>query len=428
MNRRGDTSWAVAALLAAAVGLILCSGAAAASDLLPPVPVPVPSPKAIRYYWSGNILWIVSNAWGLLVPAAIFFSGFSARLREVARRIGRSGFGTLAVYAALFIMILFIADVGLDYFADYLRPHEYGLSAQTLGKWVHDEGISLLLNIAAAVLFLWIPYLLLEHSPRRWWFYTWAASIPLLLFLAFVEPIWIAPLFNDFGPMKDTALETRILDLAHRAGIEDAKVYEVNKSVDTNETNAYVTGIGSTKRIVLWDTTLEKFTPDQILAVLGHEMGHFVLDHVWQGVMFGIAGLLVALWLVHRSAGWVLLRFASRSGVWKLADVASLPLLMLLLQGFALGLAPIPLAVSRHFEHEADRFGLEITHDNYDCATTFVRFVREDLAYPNPGLLYQLWRSSHPPVGERVEFCNTYHPWRDGQAERYSRYFTPGAR
>ena len=146
------------------------------------------------------------------------------------------------------------------------------------------------------------------------------------------------------------------------------------------------------------------------------------IRYYWTG------NVLVALWLVHRSAGWVLRRFASRTGVQGLADIASLPLLVLILQGFALALSPIPLAVSRHMEHEADRFGLEITRDNYSCAMTFVKFVRHDLDYPTPGWLYQVWRSSHPPIGERIEFCNTYHPWRDGETERYGKYFKPAAR
>jgi STE24 endopeptidase len=256
MTRRGGLYLWLAATFALVAAWILFADVAAAANIPARVPVPLPSPKAIRYYWTGNLLWIASNAWGLIVPAVIFFSGLSARLREVARRVGRNDFGTLVVYGVLLLLILFVADIGLDYIADYMRPHDYGLSSQSLGKWFHDEAISLLLSMVGAALFLWIPYLLLERSPQRWWLYTWAASVPLVLLMAFVQPIWIAPLFNDFRPMKDVVLETRILDLAHRAGIEDAKVYEVNKSVDTNEANAYVTGIGATKRIVLWDTTL----------------------------------------------------------------------------------------------------------------------------------------------------------------------------
>lgn len=388
-----------------------------------PVPVPTPSPESVRYYDSGNILWIVATLWGFLVPAVILFSGFSARLRDWATRIGKYWYFTVVLYFAFFLMTLFVADVALDYYADFVRPHEYGLSCQAFGKWLRDELVNLAIGLAAGALFLWIPYLLLRRATRRWWLYTWLFSIPVLLCVSFVEPIWIEPLFNRFGPMQDPALEARILGLAHRAGIEGADVYEVDKSVDTNELNAYVTGIGGTKRIVLWDTIIHQSPPDELLVVMGHEMGHYVLGHVWKGLIFGSLISLLGLWLVHRCAGWILVRTTARTRVSALGDLASLPLLMLLFEVFIFLLSPLFLAYSRHFEHEADRFGLEITQDNHDCATAFVRFVGHDLAYPSPGPLYVFWRSSHPPLAERIEFCNTYHPWLEGRPGRYAAYF-----
>lgn len=409
----------------AAVLLVIGSalGPVVAASTVVPVPVPTPSPEAIRYYHSGNVLWIVSLLWGFLVPAAIWFSGFSARLRNWAARIGKHWYFTLVLYFVLFWVTLFLASVALDYYADFVRPHAYGLSSQAIGKWLHDEFINVTIGLIAGAAFLWIPYLLLRRATRRWWLYTWMVSIPIFFFVALVEPIWVEPLFNRFGPMQDKTLEAQILDLAHRAGIEGANVYEVNKSVDTNELNAYVTGIGGTKRIVLWDTIIKQSTPGELLGVMGHEMGHYVLGHVWRGLIFGSLVLLVGLWLVHRSAGWLLRRFAGRTGVSELGDIASLPLLMLLFSVFIFLLSPLLLAYSRHQEHEADRFGLEITRDNHDCALAFVTFVEHDLAYPSPGPLYVLWRSSHPTLAERIEFCNDYHPWLEGRAGRYSAYF-----
>jgi Zn-dependent protease with chaperone function len=225
--------------------------------------------------------------------------------------------------------------------------------------------------------------------------------------------------------MQDKALETRILDLAHRAGIDGAHVYEVNKSVDTNELNAYATGIGDNKRIVLWDTIIKQFTPDELLMTMGHEMGHYVLNHVWKGIFFGSLVLLLGLYLLHRSAGWVLRRFSSRTGVTELSDVASLPLLILLFSVFLFMFQPVINAYSRHLEHEADRFGLEITHLNHACGMVFAKFAEHDLAYPTPGPLYVLWRSDHPPLGERIQFCNDYHPWTEGKPGEYQQYFQP---
>ena len=389
-----------------------------------PVAVPQPSPEAIRLYQTGNWVWMVATVWGLSVPAAIFFSGLSARLRAASLRVTHRWYAVVVIYGALFTLIVGAAQVPLDYYADFVRPHAYGLSAQTLGKWWQDELTGLGVALVGVALLIWIPYALLRRSPTRWWLYCWLASIPISIGIAFVEPIWVEPLFNDFVPMRDTALRSRILELAQRAGIEGARVYEVNKSVDTNESNAYVTGIGSTTRIVLWDTIIEQSTPDELVATMGHEMGHYVLGHVWSGLMWGSAGILVLLRLLDWSARSILRRVGARVGVSTMADVASMPLFVFLASLFLLAAQPAVLAFARHQEHEADRFGLEITHDNHACATSFVRFVQHDLAYPSPGPWHVFWRSTHPPLAKRIAFCNDYHPWLDGVPERYSGYFS----
>ena len=396
----------------------------ASAAVASPVAVPEPSAQAVRYYRSGNVIWTIATLWGLLVPALILFSGLSARMRQWAQRLGKYWYLTLVIYFVLFMLLTTALNLPIEYYSGFVRPHNYGMSSQALSKWIHDELIGLGLGLAGGALLLWIPYLLLKRSPRRWWLYTWLASIPLMLFLAFVQPIWIAPLFNHFGPMQDKALESQILAEAHRAGIESARVFEVDKSTDTNALNAYVDGIGGSTRIVLWDTLIKRLDPKQLLFVLGHEMGHYVLGHIWRSLILGSLFLLAGLWLIHRSAGWALRRFGSRFGFSELGDVASLPLLMLIFGIFAFVLTPVLLAYSRHQEHEADRFGLEITRDNHACATSFVALSEQNLGYPRPGLLYKIWRSSHPPLGERIDFCNSYHPWLNGGSGEYAGYFT----
>jgi len=226
-------------------------------------------------------------------------------------------------------------------------------------------------------------------------------------------------MFNHFGPMKNKVLEGQILSLASRAGIEGSKVYEVNKSVDTNTVNAYVTGLANTKRIVLWDTTLDKLQPPEILLVMGHEMGHYVLGHTYQLVALGSGLILFGLWVIHLSAGGLIARFGDRFGFSELSDVASVPLIILLFTLVSFVLSPVLLAIGRHVEHEADRFGLEITRGNHDCGTAFVKLQQENLSVPRPGFLYKLLRSDHPPLGERIDFCNGYHPWTTGEPLKY---------
>jgi Zn-dependent protease with chaperone function len=414
--------WLLLAVVAVAVvgGAALAYGEAAGES----VPVPEPSAKALRYYRSGNVLWAASNAWGLLVPAVLLLTGFSARLRRTAERLVGRRLGLLvAAYFVLFAAVSFVVDLPLAYYATYVRPHAYGLSNQTFGKWAGDAAKGLVVGMILGALTLWIPYLLLKKSPRRWWVYTGLLSAPFFVLLLLVSPVWIDPLFNEFGPMKDKALEGRILALAERAGIEGGRVYEVDKSVDTETVNAYVAGILDTKRIVLWDTIIRKLDERELMFVMGHEMAHFVLGHTLRLVALLTGLVFVGLFVVQRSARALIARHQERFGFTDLADPASLPLILLLFNATFLVVTPAALAFTRYNEREADRFGLEITRDNHAAATAFVKLQRENLGNPRPGLLYKLWRASHPPLGERIDFCNGYRPWETGAPLEYAPLF-----
>jgi Zn-dependent protease with chaperone function len=388
-----------------------------------PVPVPEPSPLAMARYRSGIVLWVVDTVWGFVLPALVLFTGASAAMRNLSARVGRRWFFTIALYFALFSILTFVIDLPRAYYEEFVREHAYGLSNQSFQKWFGDSLKSLGVGIIGGALFLWIPYLLLRKSPRRWWLYTGLAAIPFLCLLIVVKPVWIDPLFNTFGPMKDKVLEADILHLAERAGIAGGRVYEVDKSADTNALNAYVTGIGSTKRIVLWDTTIKRMTEPELLFVMGHEMGHYVLGHVWKLIaMFG-AVILLTLYGVHLTAGWVLSRYRQRLGFDAIGDVASLPLLFLLFNlGFLIA-SPFALAYNRHVEHEADRFGLEITRTNHSGAMAFVKLQQDNLANPRPAWLIEVFQYSHPTLAERIEFANTYRPWEHGEPLAYEPLF-----
>jgi Zn-dependent protease with chaperone function len=387
------------------------------------VAVPEPSELAIRYHRSGNVLWGIETALGLLIPALLLITGFSARLGRWAQRVGRRWLPTIAVYALLFTVITALLTLPVAYYGGYLRQHAYGLSNQSLDKWLSDWLKGVAVSGLGLSLVLWIPYLLLRKSPKRWWLWAGLATIPIATLTLVIAPVWVDPLFNEYGPMKDKALERRILVLAERAGIQESRVYQVNKSVDTKAVNAYVTGVGTTKRIVLWDTLLDKLEPKQVLFVTAHEIGHFVLQHTLAFILGAALLATASLYVVHRVSGKVISRYSRRFGFDRLTDIGSFPLLLLLGSLVSLILAPAVLAFNRYQEREADRFALEITRDNRAAATTFVRLQEENLTLPRPGRLYTLWRGSHPSLSDRVDFANRYRPWQKAEGLRYDRLF-----
>jgi STE24 endopeptidase len=377
-----------------------------------PVPVPAPSAEAMEYYRTGNWLWAINRLWALIVPGVLAFSGASARLRDFAQRLGRGWFLTIGLYIIIFLAVMYVIDFPLSYYQGFVRQHAYGLSNQTLSRWLRNSIVRLAVDMGVAFALMWFPYLLLARSPRRWWLYTAMLSVPFLIVTMIVVPVFYDPLFNKFGPMKNKDLEGSILSLASRAGIEGGRIFEVNKSADTNAVNAYVTGFWSSKRIVLWDTLIRKLTEPELLVVMGHEMGHYALGHVVRSILLSSIVTFIGLFLVDRFGRWLVHRYRDRLGFDQLADIASVPLMLMLLNAAFLVLSPVALAYSRYQEHEADRYALDLTRNNHADATAHVKLLTENLGNPRPGLFYKIFRASHPSAGERIDFANSYHPWR----------------
>lgn len=397
-----------------------------------PLPVPEPSPLAVRYHRTGQYLWAFGRFWGLAVPLGLLVTGASGRLRdravgvagwllnvgvvparwrEPAARSGAVWFVTVGLYVVLFLAVVYLVDFPLRYYAGFVRQHEYGLSRQSFGRWFGNSLKGLGVDMVGGACFAWVPFLLIRKAPRTWWLIVSALFVPFLGFVTLVMPVWVEPLFNDYGRLQDPALERKILDLAGRAGIAGGRVFEVNKSVDTRTANAYVTGLFGTKRIVLWDNLLRDFDEREVLAVMAHEMGHYALDHVAWSIVLSATVVLAGLFWTDRVGRRLLARFGARLGVASLADVAAAPLLLVLLGLSSTALAPVVLAYSRYHEHEADRFALDLTHLNRSTARAFADLQRENLGVPRQTLVDKLWRSTHPSAAERIEFCNTYRPW-----------------
>ncbi len=388
-----------------------------------PVAVPEPSPKAVSFYHSTMLLIAVVILWNLVILVGFLFTGFSARLRSWAERVGRRWYFSYAIYCTAFSLICFLLLLPLAFYGGFIRPHHYDLSNQSFARWlscsVQTAAIVLIIGLAVG----WIPFFVIKKSPRRWWFYLGLLAPIYLCFTLWIKPVLIAPLYNKFTPLQNKELEAKILAEAARVGIQGSRVYQVNTSVDSKVENAYVTGLMGTKRIVLYDTLLQDMNQDELAFVMGHEMGHYVLWHLAKGIAFESILILVSLYVAYLLAGPVIGFFKNLWGFAAPSDFAAMPLGVLAFWLFCFVGLPIDMAFRRHAEHEADRFALELTHENHAGATTFVKLMQAGLGVPRPGAAFEIWFGTHPCIADRIEFCNTYHPWETGQPSQYENYF-----
>ena len=394
------------------------------------VPVPMPGEKAVRRYHATVIVVGAAIIWSFLAPALILFTGWSARIRSWAVRRMRNWYignwyFTFALYGLAFSLLYFLVNLPLNYYASFVFPHHFGLTNQTFSRWlgVNLEGAVVLGIVGLAV--GWIPFLIVKKSPRRWWLWLGLLVLPILCVQRLVQPVLIDPLFHQFRPLQDKALESKVLALAARVGINGSSIYEVNMSRDSRQDEAYVTGFLGTRRIVVWDTMLKHFNDDQLLFILAHEMGHHVLHHVIKITAFAslMAFLSICVW--YWLAGPVIRRCKHWWGFDALSDFAALPLFILAFQLSVMADRPVYMAYCRHLEHEADRFGLELTQNNHAAAAAFVTLVEDNVFVYRTSPIIQFWYGSHPTPAERIDFFNAYRPWATGQPLKYQKYFKP---
>jgi STE24 endopeptidase len=381
-----------------------------------------PSEKAIEYQQKKVAVWVTRIILGMIIPAVFIFSRLSCSIRNWAQSKSSMFLTTIILYFALYYTISTLLTMPLDYYSSYVLKHAYSLSNQTLAKWISDFLKTYTIGLLSGALFIWIPYLLIKKSPGYWWLQLGILIIPIIFFVTFISPVYIDPLFNKYEKMQDTVLEQKIYDEISKTTIGNCKVYQINKSVDTKEMNAYMTGVLNTKRIVLWDTTIKNLNQREVLCIVAHEMGHYLMGHVWKAIIFAGTSFILILYLINKSAIWVLDKSGGVFGFTKLHDVASLPLIILLVNIFIFVGTPLSNAYSRYTEMEADRFELELTRDNEASISSTIKLHEESLVLPTTGVVYKLWNYTHPTFQERVEFANKYKPWEENKPLKYGKY------
>lgn len=366
--------------------------------------------EMIRHSRIRDILYFAGFLYSVGVLLLVLMSPISTRLRDLAEKMTRRRWVVSIIYVALFMIVTAILQFPLAFYSGYVVPHQFDLSNQNFVQWLGDEGKELAVAIALSCIAGSLALFAIQTF-KRWWLVIWIGSIPLTILLVVIAPVFIDPLFNRFQPLEDQVLKERLLDEAERAGIEGGRVYQVDKSKQTKTLNAYVTGLGPTKRIVMWDTLLARMSRDEVVAVMGHEMGHYVLHHVWKGVAFSMAVSFVVLLIAPWAYTEGVKRWGARWGVRGPGDSAALPWLLIIVAVALFLLSPVINGYSRRIEHQADVFGLELTHLNEPAATAFIKLAKQSKVNPRPHPFIEFWRYSHPSIAKRIEFVLGYKPW-----------------
>ena len=380
--------------------------------------------KAVAYSHSQYVLYFVGTLFSLCIYLFFWRAGIAVTFRNWARKVSSRHFVQCLIFVPLFVVAAMLLNLPLDYYSGFVLEHRFGLSTQGFASWLSDWGKSLLLVAVMGVLVAWIFYSVVRRSPRRWWFYFWLATIPLILGFMLIEPYVIEPLFFKFTPLANThpVLVERIEGMLKHAGlsIPRARIFEMDASSRTNAIDAYVSGLGSSKRVVVWDTTLQKMGPDELLLVLGHETGHYVLHHIPKEFALDEAVALVFFLLGFYAANWLVERIGMRFGIEGISDLASLPLVLVVLTFLVFLSSPLVNGISRHYEHQADQFGLEVAYGfvpdpNIAEISALQILGNEDLGDPDPSPFIKFWLYTHPALEDRIRFAATYKPWAEGK-------------
>jgi Zn-dependent protease with chaperone function len=384
--------------------------------------------KAIAINRIRNILDIVDGLWGIAVLWLLLATRGAAALESWAQRVFARRWLQGLLFFAILLVIITLASLPLDVYGHHVS-RDYGISVQGWGSWLGDQGKSLGLTVLflapVLLLFNWI----VRRWPRRYWFGIWLVTLPLLVITLFVSPLF-EPLFNKYEPLakNHAALVDKLESVVARTGtnIPPDRMFLMIASTKTNGLNAYVNGIGATKRIVVWDTTAGRIPDDEVMFIFGHESGHYVLNHIPKGLIVYAIALFFVYWACAGFAAWLARRFGAR---WRLhgQDAPQAPLstragfvvliFAVTVAGFVL--EPADNTCSRYFEHQADVYGQEAIHglvpDPQKTAVAGFQALGEAwLEDPDPSPFIEFWEYNHPSVKTRANFAANYNPWANG--------------
>src|SRR6266496_274462 len=360
---------------------------------------PPDSPEVRKYNRIRRWLGIGDFVLGLALLLVLVLTGWTAWIRDLALNNSFQSY-SLAVFVYVFILIAIAKalGIGMDYYG-YRLEHRYKLSNQKLRSWAWDEVKEVLLAVVLAGLLAELLYFIIRQFPQHWWVLAWLGFLGVTVLLAQLAPVLLFPIFYKFEPLRDEELKARLVLLGTRAGTRVRGVYKWQLSEKSKKANAALTGLGSTRRIILADTLLDNYSADEIEAVLAHELGHHVHKHILKGIAVQAAVTFVGFW----AADWVLQYASDRWHVFEtLSDFANLPLVVLTFVVLSFLLMPAMNAFSRYNERQADRYAFENIATIDPFISSMNKLAVQNMAERTPSRWVEWWFHSHPSIARRV--------------------------
>jgi STE24 endopeptidase len=364
------------------------------------------TPEARQYNRIQRWLEIADFALGLAFLLVLLATGWTRTLRNWAYRgAGQHYVLALFFYVALLLLIGKLLGFGLDYYG-FRVEHRFQLSNQKLGSWLWDEAKGWLLGLVLGGLLAEIVYWAIRSSGPRWWLWAWGIFIVLSVFFAQIAPVVLFPIFYKFKQLENDDLRERLVKLSERAGTRVRGVYEWKLSEKSKKANAALTGLGQTRRIILADTLLENYSPDEIEAVLAHELGHHVHRHMLKGILVQAGITLLGFWAVNLTLEYAVEnRFG---GVESMTDFANLPLLILVTTVLSFLLMPVLNAYSRFHERQADRYCFGAIASVQPFISAMNKLADQNLAERVPSRFVEVFFHSHPATSKRIAAAEAF--------------------
>jgi STE24 endopeptidase len=363
-----------------------------------PTSPPDDSIEARRYNKIHRLLGVADFVVGSAFLVLLLLTGWTGWLRDFSLRRGFQNY-TLAVFLYLFLLLLIGKMLGLsiDYYGFRLE-RKFQLSTQEVRSWLWDEAKGFLVELVLAGIVVELLYFMIRQSPQHWWVITWLLFMGLFILLAQFAPVVLFPIFYKFEPLEDEDLRRRLVLLTEHAGTRVRGVYRWKLSEKSKKANAALTGLGATRRIILADTLLDNYTPEEIEAVLAHELGHHVHRHIFKSIIVQAGTTLLGFW----AANWVLHYAVDHHMFEELSDFADLPLLAITATVLSLLLMPALNAYSRFNERQADRYAFESIATVDPFISSMNKLAEQNLAEKKPSKWVEVLFHSHPAISKRV--------------------------